>query len=93
MWLSLRLVADAVLMLNSRAGDYISAGFRGESELWERRREVRGAAPTTGNSSSAWQPSQECDSKGVVVAASNLKVLGREETDPPQDFLPHRLEC
>lgn len=54
--------------------------------------EARGAAPTRRSSSSGWQPSQECDSKGVV-AASHLKVLGREEWDPAQDFLPHRLEC
>lgn len=93
MWLSLRLTADAVLMLNSRAGDDISAGFRGESELGEGGCGGEGAAPTTGSSSSGWQPSQECDSKGVVVPASNLKVLGRQETDLPQDFLPRRLEC
>lgn len=54
--------------------------------------EPRGAAPPTGSSSSGWQPSQDCDGRGVVVAASNLKVLGREEMDPPQDFPSHRLE-
>lgn len=89
MWLSLRLVADAVLMLNSQTGDYISAGFRGESELWE-----GGGGGKRGCTYHREQQFRLAGEPGMwgrgVVAASNLKVLGREEMDPPQNFL---LDC
>lgn len=80
MWLSLGLRADAVLMLNFQAGDYISSGFRGEQALWNWGVRVKGCAE-----------SQKCGGEGAVVAA--LRVWGSSGLALAQSSPAHCCEC